>query len=694
MLSVQGTEHTEANLKRTVKILILMLFTAAISQPCVCRAAEYEYTASEAGIYGFSVRAEGDDLIIEFGGDSWWIQEDIVRFTYEDGSSDIYKLEAGGSAVALKTADWRNTAAEGSISYTEGSRFEAELIVPLSMLESRFFLLDFAGGSVSSEEIGLQAEKDEGENGEEDPENSDDSGRTALTADTEGLIIVDGNLSDWKNVKPLSSKDSYIDEWKAARDEDGNVYLSFCGTASNQWDQAYQWKNLIIRQNGREETLQFATEGISSQKEMINEANHNTPGPYAVELMIPFSYFNDDDFTIGVGDDSVSAAEIPIIDGKEAGGGENETYEGIAIDGKFADWSAVVKYDASEKDPSGQLSSAAIVFDGSRVFLYLEEQRGAYAYGAGSHHNGKYTITTDLGNTLVFTINSDDTISGPEAWELKHTGRQIEIAIPKELLPAYRNEISFGLYLGEELTERTSNLDGSRGDEGEAETGGSVSGIVYDGLFGDWKYFPTTIIEYATAGTEENVQDAGGTLYLEGSTLYGHVYSTMQRHLDNDKGNEFTTGVTIRFNNDANFEFYPRLVAVDENGNINWNPKLRDLPEGRYEFYIASRDAWGSSPDLSSLNEHDTMYGKMWVAIEDGIDECEFYIDLEKMAERFNCDHEAFKIQSAQFINIGRQWISTAGASTDPLLGIAICIAAALLAAFLRRRNAKREERA
>ena len=73
-----------------------------------------------------------------------------------------------------------------------------------------------------------------------------------------------------------------------------------------------------------------------------------------------------------------------------------------------------------------------------------------------------------------------------------------------------------------------------------------------------------------------------------------------------------------------------RNTTVDGSGNINWNPQVRDLPNGTYEFSLMSRDAWGTSSNLNNVNEHDYEFGKMYVTVSDTIDECEFYLDLSK----------------------------------------------------------------
>ena len=134
--------------------------------------------------------------------------------------------------------------------------------------------------------------------------------------------------------------------------------------------------------------------------------------------------------------------------------------------------------------------------------------------------------------------------------------------------------------------------------------------------------------------------------------------------------------------------FYPRFVTVDANGNINWNPQLAGLPEGTYEYYIASTDAWHTSANINNLNEMDQMYGKMMMTVgKDGKDEMEFYLELPKIAKKLGVDETDLKEIAAQFGRIGQQWIYTAGTSTGPIVGVGLCILTAGLILWYKKRN-------
>ena len=137
----------------------------------------------------------------------------------------------------------------------------------------------------------------------------------------------------------------------------------------------------------------------------------------------------------------------------------------------------------------------------------------------------------------------------------------------------------------------------------------------------------------------------------------------------------FTQAVTFKFNDSYNQVLYPRFVTVDEQGNINWNPKSDGLSDGTYEFYMFDTSAWGTSKNINELNDADLCYGKMIVTVGSNRDECEFYFDLDKVAQKLGCDVSDFKQISAQFGRLGQEWINTAGASSGAWLGLFICIA-------------------
>ena len=505
-------------------------------------------------------------------------------------------------------------------------------------------------------------------------------------------IVVDADATDWKNIKERKSASDKVSSWKAAIASDYSaLYLYYEGMTSTEWDYNYAggsddvlfkinyadgtqgqknniikfvaWENMAVAKDGNYGDIANASAAT------VNEAHGNTAGPYMIEASIPMDFFASSDFTITFAGTSVALSDIEVLEGVDTGEEEPDpVYNGITIDGNFKDWDAVTKYDAGcpNEEHKYCIEKTAMVFDGDYVYIYIKDGNAGSAFGAGSHSNGRYSIKTDLGNELVFQLTQDGGISGVENAECIHVGKQWEIAIPKADLPAYNNTLSFGLYLTDPFVTDVYNLDGSTGKDTNID-------IAYDGLYGDWNNYPHTTIEYATAGTQQDRTDAKGALYCVGSTLYGHVVTTMPEHLA-EAGGEFMNAVTILFNNNWSQVFYPRMETVAEDGSINWNTPKGGMADGTYEFYLFSTDAWHNSPSIYDANDMDKWYGKMIVTIKDGKDECEFYLNLEKVAEKLNCDASDFKRIDAQFGRLGQQWITTAGASSGAWLGLILCV--------------------
>ena len=99
--------------------------------------------------------------------------------------------------------------------------------------------------------------------------------------------------------------------------------------------------------------------------------------------------------------------------------------------------------------------------------------------------------------------------------------------------------------------------------------------------------------------------------------------------------------------------------------------------------------------NVSQLAEHEQFFGRMFVTVSDTNDEIEFFIDLEQVAKYLSyysgttIEASDFQLIEAQFGRIGQEIISTAGTSSGPAMGIAVCIAVVAVAYFKKRRNNK-----
>ncbi|HAZ91271.1 MAG TPA: hypothetical protein DCX21_04775 [Eubacterium sp.] len=392
-------------------------------------------------------------------------------------------------------------------------------------------------------------------------------------------------------------------------------------------------------------------------------------------ITIPKSYTGDATVVECRGVSYEIKAASEVVEPSEA------VYEGIVIDGSYDDWAAVSKEDLMEPDGKNYVVSSAIIYDND-VYIYLKDSGNESATGAGSHGNGKYSIVTDLGRTLVFQLDRDGNINGVDGATCAHNGTRWEIKIPAESLPKNNGTISFGLYLCDPTFTDVKNM--SKTDE---EPEHDFSGISYDYLYGDWDGYPHSEIEYATAGTGRDIADAEAAIYFS-DDIYGHVYTDMVDHVIAG-GGEMTNNITLRFNNNPETQLFFNLVAVDEAGNINWYPKLKDLPEGTYEFYICNSDAWHTSPDIYTLYGTDQIFGKAFLTVSPGHDEMEWVVYSKEVSKKFGFSEEDIKVVSCRYGELGDQWIVTAGVSTGGLAGAALCMAVAAGATVIYRKKVR-----
>ena len=402
--------------------------------------------------------------------------------------------------------------------------------------------------------------------------------------------------------------------------------------------------------------------------------------------------------------EDIAFCEWPIVPEQPSDPGEGEeeeeedpdepaAYTGISIDGKFSDWKAVPKYDGT-----GMIQKAAVIQDGDYVYVYLKDDGNCCAAWSGPKNNGKFSFVSNLGYTTTFQLNNNPaSVSGVDgafcsyvfSWDKPDVG-QWEIAIPVSALPVNTGSYSFGYYQGDRfvdgiIDERYSDNGGGNEDDAPFD------GIVYDGLYGDWKNYPHTLIHYATSGTEERVVDGEGALYTDGSTLYGHCITIMNRHLNNEGGNEMLEGVVLRINGNDNMLFEYRFATVDGAGNINWHPQLEYLSEGTYEYIITDVNGWGNAATLEELEaqgvDKDGYYGRIFVTVDAVTDECEWWLNLPLLAERFGLDETDIKTIEVKYEQIGDRWLETAGASSGAMAGVMLSLSAVGAVYVLRRKK-------
>lgn len=340
-------------------------------------------------------------------------------------------------------------------------------------------------------------------------------------------------------------------------------------------------------------------------------------------------------------------------------------YDGISIDGSFSDWDAIARTNTDKE----VLKQAAVVFDGDWLYIYMKEDeqkpQGNLTW-SGPYSNGKFTILTDTGRDTVFKLYMNS-IDGIKDAVVAYSNHQYEIAIPASAVKQYKESISFGYYMEEDML--ITDIVNIQDKDNEEEK--NFAGIQYDGFYSDWEYYPHELVQYSTPGGMGG--DAEAALYSENAVLYGHVLSFL--HRDEAQFQPFS----IRINEKDNLMLNVRLVTVDEAGNINMNPQLRNLDAGTYEYYLWDLN---SGSTVRNINEEGhAVYGKMYLTIRKDAegnaisDEMEYQIDLKKLAKKLNMDASDMKVIQAQYINIGTKWITFAGTSSGAVMGISLCVA-------------------
>ena len=493
-------------------------------------------------------------------------------------------------------------------------------------------------------------------------------------------VSVDGNAEEWENVAMQESDSSKVEKWAVAQD-DSYLYFYIHQNGGNQWGMPIDGTQIKFQYadgtTGSKTMLQFTnlakeirdgSYGLVDGAETAYEPS-TEKGKYEVEAAVPKTFLADDDFTLSYCGASVSSEKIPDCKDISLPDKEEAVYKGITIDGTFNDWNAVSKTDVDVD----VLEKMAVVFDGDYLYIYFKETDDGALTWSGAFNNGKFTIYTDTGRNTSFKLNKDS-IDGIEGAKVAHSNKQYEIAIPAEAIKQYKETISVGYYMSDKmLIEDIANL------KEDSSSDKSFSGIVYDGKYADWDYYPHDLVQYSTPGSKGG--DAEAALYADGDVLYGHVRSTL--HVNEGEFQPFA----IRINEKDKYTINFRLVTVDKDGNINKDPQLKDLEKGTYEYYLWDLN---SGSTATNINDPDApIYGQMMVTYGVSSDEMEYKVDLEKLAKHFDMEASDMKIIQAHYVNIGGEWVTFAGTSTGPVMGLSLCAIAVIGGLYFKKHKIK-----
>ena len=395
-----------------------------------------------------------------------------------------------------------------------------------------------------------------------------------------------------------------------------------------------------------------------------------------------------------------------------------DAYSGITIDGDFSDWDGVIKYDVPSYYDNVTMNQAAIVWDGDWIYIYLDEAQQNSASWSGPYGDGNFNIVTDIGEVLMISVHNNGNegniveVTNPvQDLYLSNTngGLQVaynseytvwgspslmEIAIPSSALPQYSSTISFGYYQDANFVEGVADCSGSisTGDEptstptpGPSNDG---SGIVIDGSYYDWDYYPVETVQYDTPGGSNNYADAKGSVYTNDGIAYVHCFTNYWDKADTGyiEGSEFLE-VTVLFD-----YTHTKIIAVDlgDDGSLYWPASdTRSLPEGTHHYALFYFSDSRLSTSMDNIYEYDHYLGEMYITVGDLHDETEFWFDVAKLQEAGNIDSSFAGTIQVYFHRVGWKLFPTSGVSTGPVFVAALSTIAAGSYYTLNRRKKK-----
>lgn len=519
-------------------------------------------------------------------------------------------------------------------------------------------------------------------------------------------ITIDGEPSEWDGITMYESTDSKISKWSVAQNDD-YVYFYVQQNGGNQYGLPITDTSFTIKyKSGASDGIRFAynmgsiKDGTYSDIDGVGDKDKASQpsqekNKYETEFRIPQKFFKEKDYTLEYCGTKVESQDITDLSSKDEEVKKDDVYNGITIDGNFLDWNAVEKNDVSQNSEKGNgLSKAAVVFDGDYIYIYMKEKSENASDGAagssGSYSSGKYELKTDTDRRTVLDIkvvNGKCEVSVSDyiknkmkgnSIKAEYSNRQFEIAVPVSAVKQYNESLSFGYYLASSpLVSNIVNIDKN---SSHGAIGSRFSGIVYDGSYDDWDDYAHSIIEYSTQGGTGD--DSEAALYAADGYIYGHVKSFL--HKTTDGRNEFAP-FTLRANNNDKTSISFRLVKVDRDGNIDWEPKLTNLSEGNHEFTLVDIGSWTTYKNVSDDGFID--YGKITISAGSTYDEMEYEVDMKKLAKKFELDVNEMKVVQANYVNIGNEWVTYAGTSTGPFLGVAVsCLTVAGVFLYRKRK--------
>ncbi|MCR4689716.1 MAG: hypothetical protein K5745_09250 [Saccharofermentans sp.] len=521
---------------------------------------------------------------------------------------------------------------------------------------------------------------------------------THIPANAAEQMSVDGDLSDWDGVTRHTG-DGSLTSWAVIKDDTGYYFLIQPAAY-----QEYSGQSISIDYgDGTSSGLVFNVAG----GQVMDSSWASVPGGSSSgmvtidgtnyeEFFVPASYFTSDSFSL-VSGETVASSDIStagdtssdIEDPEDPQEPATGVYDGIVVDGSFDDWDSVVKTDATNAS-GGLVNGVGMVWDGDYIYLYIDESQSNSASWSGVNNNGNFVIRTDTDHVMIVNFENNNGQPNVVSVTVTSTGVKLtsenggvqtasnsdysvygkptltEIAIPTSALPDYKETISFGYYLSDEtIISDVANLNPVEGHYREENDG---SDIVIDGQYEDWKNYPVTTIEYATAGTNNNWADSEAGIYTkDGLTyVYAEAHNFTQAYTNHYGGEEFLE-ITVTI---AGKTTKMHAVLIGDDGSLDWDAYNYHFDNGTYHFALFEQSGNHKTKDLDNIDPKDYYYGDMYVTVGGYTDKTEFVFDPQAIA-----DYLGVSLQESDKVDImlhrcGDEHLQTSGVSTGPVFAV------------------------
>lgn len=205
----------------------------------------------------------------------------------------------------------------------------------------------------------------------------------------------------------------------------------------------------------------------------------------------------------------------------------------------------------------------------------------------------------------------------------------------------------------------------------------AYTGIVIDGSYLDWMYYPHSAIQY-----DECAKYANGAIYNNGKGyVYGHTVTVMTAHQNQELGGMWRFYMSV--NSINHIDLVAALMCVGFDGRLHYaaaadyTANMSDIGNA-HKYYIVDADYSGPKENitLDKLMASGQLYGEAYVTRSSSQWDMEYMVDVEMLAQKAGLNNASdVKTISVQFYMLGGQWVTTAGTSTGAVLGIFLCLA-------------------